>query len=251
MNAANPATPQASAAMLQATLPVASRAYRMPVRTGLIIVDEIDGFCTPGCGPLAPPAPDARIGAMVEATDGLARRFVAGGLPVLAFLDTHVPGRAEPPYPPHCEAGTGHEELVAALRWLEGEPGATLMRKDCINGVVGGIEDMAGTNRVFEWIRGHGLQAVVFTGICTDICVADAVLTLLSARNHHIGDQPMLGALRDVVVYEPACATYDLPLETARTLGLPDTAAHPAAQAHHMGLWIMQARGAVLADRLD
>ena len=49
---------------------------------------------------------------MVEETDRLARRFVERGWPVLAFLDTHEPGKPEPPYPPHCERGTGEENLV-------------------------------------------------------------------------------------------------------------------------------------------
>ena len=70
-------------------------------------------------------------------------------------------------------------------------------------------------------------------------------LTLLSARNHGL-----MPTLKVVVVLEPACATYDLPLETARSLGLPDTAAHPQAQTHHMGLYFMASRGAVIAREL-
>ena len=54
--------------------------------------------------------------------------------------------------------------------------------------------------------------------------------------------------LRDIVVLEPACATYDLPLEAATALGLPATAAHPKAETHHMGLYFMASRGAIIAD---
>ncbi|MEK7246094.1 MAG: isochorismatase, partial [Pseudomonadota bacterium] len=78
-----------------------------------------------------------------------------------------------------------------------------------------------------------------------DICVMDFVLTMLSARNHGLAPP-----LRDIVVYEPACATYDLPRATALALGLPATAAHPQAEAHHMGLYFMASRGARVADRL-
>jgi hypothetical protein len=60
----------------------------------------------------------------------------------------------------------------------------------------------------------------------------------------------MTGPLREIVVYEPGCATYDLPLATTRSLGLPDTAAHPQAVAHHIGLYLMQASGAIIADEL-
>ena len=44
---------------------------------------------------------------------------------------------AEPPYPPHCEAGTGEENLVPELAWLERDSNTMLVRKDCINGFIG------------------------------------------------------------------------------------------------------------------
>lgn len=238
---------------LQATMPVALGGYAPFERaSGLVIVDEVNGFCAVGGGNLAPPAPDAQVARMVEETDKLAGRFSEQKSPILAFLDTHEPGKAEPPYPPHCERGTGEENLVPELTWLEECGVATLMRKDCINGFVGGIEATHGgscrgqsRNKVVDWVNSHRLQAVVTTGICTDICVMDFVLTLLSARNHGL-----MPTLEDIVVFEPATATYDLPLAVAKDLGLPDTAAHPKAEAHHMGLYFMASRGAILASEL-
>ena len=212
--------------------------------TGLVIVDEINGFATVGAGNLAPPAPNAQVARMVDETDRLARRFEAAGWPILAFLDTHVPGKPEPPYPPHCEAGTGEEELVPALAWLADAGTATLVRKDCINGFVGAIRD--GRNRVVDWANDNRLAAVLVVGICTDVCVMDFVLTLLSARNHD-----MMPTLKDIVVYEPGCATYDLPAATAAELGLPATATHPQMATHHLGLYFMASRGALLAGELD
>ena len=240
--------------------PVEAIAERMPLHlqpfdvstgsAGLVIVDEVNGFCTPGAGNLAPPSADARIEAMVATTECIARQFVERRRPVLAFLDTHEPDRPEPPYPPHCITGTGEENLVEALAWLADEPDVTLIRKDCINGFVGAIEQTfrshgASHNKCVDWVNGHRLDSLVVVGICTDICVMDFVLTMLSARNH-----ALMPTLRDIAVLEPACATYDLPPETARTLGLPPTAAHPAAETHHMGLYFMASRGAILADRL-
>ena len=218
--------------------------------TGLVIVDEVNGFCKVGGGNLAPPAPDEQIARMVERTDAVARRFVDARWPVLAFLDTHEPGKPEPPYPPHCELGTGEENLVDDLAWLAENPDVTLVRKDCINGFVGAMEPTfkahgASHNKLVDWVVGHRLEAVVTVGICTDICVMDLVLTMLSARNHGL-----MPTLTDIVVLEPACATYDLPLETALSLGLPETAAHPKAETHHMGLYFMASRGAVLAHEL-
>jgi nicotinamidase-related amidase len=173
--------------------------------------------------------------------------------PILAFLDTHEPGKPEPPYPPHCEIGTGEENLVPELEWLEDSPHATLIRKDCINGFVGGIEAsyVGGAhgqhhNKVVDWINNHRLEAVVTVGICTDICVMDFVLTLLSARNH--GMSP---TLQDIVVLEPGTATYDLSLAATEERGLPPSAAHPKAEAHHMGLYFMASRGAILASEIS
>jgi nicotinamidase-related amidase len=239
---------------LQARLPIDLQPYPLAGRTvGLVIVDEVNGFCTVGAGALAPQEPDPQIARMVEETDRLARRFVEEKRPILAFLDTHEPGKPEFPYPLHCEAGSGEEDLVPQLAWLEDCAGATLIRKDCINGFVGGIEAsyVGGAhgqhhNKVVDWINSHRLDAVIVVGICTDICVMDFVLTLLSARNHG-----MLPTLEHIVVYERATATYDLPFEATGRLGLPPSAAHPKAETHHMGLYFMAARGALLASALD
>jgi nicotinamidase-related amidase len=239
---------------LKRQLPIELKPYPLQNRTaGLVIVDEVNGFCTAGAGSLAPPAPDAQVARMVEETDRLARRFADEKRAILVFLDTHEPGRPEPPYLPHCEQGTGEENLVPALAWLEDCGCATLLRKDCINGFVGGIEaSFVGGghgqhhNKVVDWVNNHRLHALIAVGICTDICVMDFVLTLLSARNHGL-----MPTLMDVVVLEPATATYDLPLAATEPLGLPSTAAHPKAETHHMGLYFMAARGALLASEVS
>ncbi|AOG03205.1 isochorismatase family protein [Bosea sp. RAC05] len=209
-------------------------------RTGLIIVDEVHGFCTVGRGPLAPAVPNAQVATMIDETAALARRIG----PKLVFRDSHEPGQDEKPYPPHCVVGTGDDMLVDELAWLENDPDTTVMRKDCIDGVIAGFRP-DGSNAVFDWIRRHNLVRVVFVGICTDICVLNPVCSLLSARN-----RGLLGALDQIVVYEPGCATYDLPLEVALELGLPASAAHPQDLFHRMGLAIMQNQGAIVASVL-
>ncbi|MDR3436924.1 isochorismatase family protein [Telmatospirillum sp.] len=227
-----------------ADLPVSFAAFDAGDRpVGLVIVDEVNGFATPGQGPLAPPGPDSRIDQMVSETGRLARLFDGRKQPILLFLDSHQPGKAEPPYPPHCEIGSGQEDLVPALAWLEHCSGATMLRKDCINGFVGAIDPQTGRNAVVDWVNGHSLAAVVVVGICTDICVMDFVLTLLSARNHGL-----MPGLIDVVVHEPGCATYDLPRSVVDSLGYPATATHPRDLTHHMGLYLMASRGAVLVS---
>jgi nicotinamidase-related amidase len=213
--------------------------------TGLVVVDEVNGFASVGCGNLAPQAENPQIARMIEETDRLARDFRTRGWPVLAFLDTHEPGKPEPPYPPHCEKGTGEENLVPALEWLEDELAATLVRKDCINGFVGAIR-RDGSNQVAEWVNENRLRRLLVVGICTDICVMDFVLTMLSARNH-----ALMPTLEDVIVHSGGCATFDLPREVASGLGLPETAAHPQQPTHYLGLYFMASRGAILADRVD
>ncbi|MBF0372353.1 MAG: isochorismatase family protein [Alphaproteobacteria bacterium] len=228
-------------------LPIAFVPFDAPSRrAGLVIVDEVNGFASVGQGPLAPPAPNAQVTRMVAETDRLARAFLERGAPVMAFLDSHVPGKPEPPYPPHCEIGTGQENLVPDLAWLADAAGATLLRKDCINGFVGAIDLSTGRNAVVDWINANRLDSVVVVGICTDICVMDFVLTLLSARNHGL-----MPTLTDIVVHEPGCATYDLPAEVAAKLGLPATATHPQDAMHHVGLYVMASRGALLTQRVE
>ena len=230
---------------LRATMPIRMEPLTVGgQKTGLVIVDEVNGFATVGAGYLAPPAPNAQVTQMVEETNRLARAFSEQKRPILAFLDTHVPGKPEPPYPPHCEAGTGEENLVPQLEWLEHDQHTTLVRKDCINGFVGSI-DPDGRNRVVDWVNEHELEAVLVVGICTDICVMDFVLTFLSARNHDL-----MPSLRDILVYEGGCSTYDLPKQTAEKLGLPPTAAHPQDVTHYMGLYFMASRGARLVDQV-
>jgi len=82
-------------------------------------------------------------------------------------------------------------------------------------------------------------------GICTDICVMDFVLTLLSARNHDL-----MPGLKDIHVYEAGCSTYDLPRATAERLGIGPHAAHPQEVAHYMGLYFMASRGARLVEKV-
>lgn len=240
------ATPDTNLATIQAALPIDPQPYIIADRpTGLIVVDVLNGFCTVGFGPLAPQEPNEQIATMVSESDRLARTFVEKGWPVLAFLDTHEPGKPEPPYPPHCEKGTGEEELVPELQWLQDNPLATLVFKDCINGFIGSIDIDTQGNVLLDWINDNNLEALVVVGICTDICVMDFVVTILSVRNHGLAP-----TLKDVAVYDRGCATFDLTAEMAAEQGLPKTAIHPQKVSHHVGLYTMAERGAFIASTI-
>ena len=224
-------------------------------RVGLVIIDEVDGFCTPGKGNLAPlagaPMPPM-IRRMATRTDDLARSFCSCELPILILRDSHKKGVPEPPYPEHCVEGTGEELLVPYLRWLNVYNGAMHLRKDCIDGFVSGIRESVGRNSVVHWVNAESVETLAVVGICTDICVADFVCSMLSARNHILSDSrsKLMPKLQDVVVCAPACSTYDLPHEAALAVGLPTHAAHPAELMHHMGLYMMASRGAILANSI-
>lgn len=242
---ANPSNPTLNG-MLREVMPLAMSGLHISVKgAGLVIVDEVNGFASVGCGNLAPPAENPQVTLMIEETDRLARAFQAQGWPILAFLDTHEVGKPEPPYPPHCEKGTGEEELVPELKWLEREQAATLVRKDCINGFIGAFRPDGG-NSVVDWVNEHRLDRLLVVGICTDICVMDFVLTTLSARNHD-----MMPSLKNISVYAKGCSTYDLPREVAEGLGLPETAAHPQEATHYLGLYFMASRGAELVGSVE
>ena len=209
---------------------------------GLIIVDEVNGFAKVGGGNLAPQVPNEQVSMMVYETNSLAHSFVDKEMPILALLDTHEPGKPEPPYPPHCELGTGEEELINELKWIENEPLATLVRKDCINGFIGAFQS-DGSNAIIDWVKEYNIKNVLVVGICTDICVMDFVLTLLSARNHG-----MIHGLKEVMVYDKGCSTFDLPRSVAKEIGLPKSASHPQNFSHYMGLYFMASRGAKLVS---
>lgn len=228
-------------AMVSAISPLSMSQLDLSVgRPGLLIVDEVLGFCSVGHGPLAPAAPNVQVDRMIGVTNDLANLIG----PKLVFRDSHAPGQVEAPYPEHCVSGTGDDMLVDELAWLENDPDTTVMPKECINGIIGGIR-ADGSNVVFDWARNSGIDRIVVVGICTDICVLTAVTTLLSART-----RGFLGNVTDIVVHEPGCATYDLPLEVAKGLGLPDSAAHPQYVYHRLGLLIMQNQGAMITNEI-
>ncbi|XP_042462033.1 nicotinamidase 1-like isoform X2 [Zingiber officinale] len=203
---------------------------------GLVLVDIVNGFCTVGAGNLAPTEPNEQIETMVEEAAKLAKIFSDRNWPIFAFLDTHYPDKPEPPYPPHCIIGSGEENLVPALEWLEKSPNLTARRKDCINGFIGSIEK-DGSNVFSNWVKKYEIKTVLVVGICTDVCVLDFVCGTLSARN--IGLVP---PLEDIVVYSKGCATYDLPVQVARNM--KGALAHPQDLFHHMGLYMAKSRGA-------
>lgn len=221
------------------------RANFLQKKVGVVIIDEVNGFCLPGCGNLAPPESDPMIRSMIDHTVLLAEYAKENNLPVLVLQECHIPGKLEPPYLQHCEEGTGEEELVWQLIWLPETPNVTVMKKSCISGVIGGIRP-DGTNKVFDWVNQNELEEIIVVGICTDICDLQFVQPMLSARNFGL-----MPTLKEVVVFTEGCASYDLPIEVVQRLGIPEHLAHDQAIMHYVGLYLMQMSGAIIVDRIE
>ena len=211
---------------------------------GLVVVDPGVAFTREGN--LADPTSMApMVAAIGEAYRGL-RAALGDRLRVLVFLDTHHADIPEPPYPVHGVIGTGEEEIDPDLAWLLDEPQITVIRKDCINGFVGAIDRATGRNAFCEWVKEEGVTQLLVSGDCTDICVSDFVVSTLSARNHGLltavdpraDRQAYVSAILSlqIAVLPHACATFHAP------------GFHDGPTAHHVGLWLMASRGAILCS---
>jgi nicotinamidase-related amidase len=242
---------------LERSLPVElGRATLPPGNVGLVLVDVVQGFTRQG--PMADPD---SMGEMVRAVDALVRDLdgqLGERLHLLVLRDCHSPDVPEPPYPPHCLVGTEESQLDPGVAWLAGHERATILDKDCINGFVGAMRrdgPHRWRNLLVEWVCQHGLRALVLAGDCTDICVSDLCVALLSARNHGMlttipaeQREAYAAAITSmpILVHVPACSTFDLDPDGA--IEGPETLRHPRALAHHVGLWVMASRGAQLVD---
>ncbi|KAL6548086.1 NiCoT heavy metal ion transporter Nic1 [Orobanche hederae] len=213
------------------------------VKSGLVLVDIVNGFCTVGSGNLAPQTHDKQISAMVNESVKLAQEFRKRNWPIYALLDSHRPDIPEPPYPPHCITGTEESKLVPSLQWLEKEPIVTLRRKDCIDGFIGSFEQ-DGSNVFIDWVKANEIHIILVVGICTDICVLDFVCSALSARN-----RGFLSPLEDVIVYSRGCATFDLPVHVAENI--KGALVHPQDLMHHIGLYMAKGRGAKVVSQVS
>lgn len=210
---------------------------------GLVVVDAGVGFTREGN--LADPTHMIPMVRRIGTTWRALHAELGQRLHTLCFLDTHEPDIPEPPYPPHGIKGTGEEDMDPELIWLLAEPGVEVIRKDCINGFVGAIDRQTGRNAFCEWIIANNIRTLLVTGDCTDICVSDLVVTTLSARNHGLltdhDPQHHRAAYVDaitglrIVVLADACETFDAP-------------GHDRKATHHVGLWLMASRGAIIAD---
>lgn len=187
----------------QAGLPVLALADAMPVpaHAAILSVDVTAGFCT--AGPLA----SERVAGIVAPITGLFSAAWERGLRQIVLIqDTHEPDAVEfEAWPPHCVRGTAESEPVAAIKALPFYARLLQLPKNSISSNLNTGLD--------AWIAAHPeIDAFFVVGDCTDLCTYQLAMQLrLDANERQL--------LRRVIVPADCVQTYDMPVETARSLG--------------------------------
>ena len=232
---------------LETRLPIEMNALSLgsgPV--GLVIVDACVGFTREGS--LADPTHMVPMVQVIDATWRELAQTIGPRLHTLAFLDTHEPDIPEPPYPPHCIKGTGEEDMDPDLAYILEKSQVTVIRKDCINGFVGSIDRETGVNAFCEWVKENQIETLLVCGDCTDICVSDFVVSALSARNHGLLTKANPNTERSAYVEAITGLRIGVLVHACETFDMPGV--HERVAAHHVGLWLMASRGAILVNAL-
>jgi nicotinamidase-related amidase len=194
-----------------------------PQRTAVISVDLIKGFCT--VGPLASP----RVQAIVAPTVRLFEHVYALGVRHFVLpQDTHEPDAIEfGSFAPHCVRGTEEAETAPELAALPFSDQFVVIPKNSINSTLAPGWQV--------WQAEHtDVRTFLVVGDCTDFCVYQLAMALRVSANS--------SQARDARVIVPAdCVdTYDLPVDTAKSLGIMP---HPGDLIHLSFLYHMALNG--------
>ena len=133
-----------------------------PEKTGLIIVDVVNGFVRQGA--MASPLVEDIIPPIVS----LMEKCKSRGIPITAFADCHSEGCAEfSSFPPHCIENTAESELVDEIK---NQGGYSLIKKNSTNGFH--------EEEFKRQLESSGRDTFIVTGDCTDICVLQLCLAM-------------------------------------------------------------------------
>lgn len=136
-----------------------------PAATALLVIDMQDDFLLPSA-----PVPAAGGMEIVGRIADLAQRCRKQRLPVVFTQEMHRPDLSDFGIelvfePPHCLEGSGGEQIVAGLA---PQPGDLVVRaKRRYDAFLGTELDLL--------LRARGVENLLFTGVCTDICVLSSV----------------------------------------------------------------------------
>lgn len=213
-----------SIAAWQAALPrrLLSDVISQPERAAVLSMDMINGFCKVGA--LASP----RVNALVpNITRLFSEAWQMGLRHIILTQDTHDPDAIEfEAYAPHCIRGTVEAETIPEFKALPFFDQLVVYEKNSISSNI--------NTPLNDWITAHPeVDTWLLVGNCTDICVYQSALYLRLQANE-------LRVHRRVIVAQDCVNTYDLPVETARSIGaLP----HDGDLLHTLFLYHMALNG--------
>lgn len=172
-----------------------------PKHAAVISVDLINGFCS--TGPLASP----RIQGIVPSVMRFFRDAWDYGIRGMVLTqDTHVPDAIEfGSFPPHCVRGTVESETIPEIKNLPFFKDMEVIEKNSIHsGINTGLQ---------QWLDTHPkITTYIVVGDCTDLCVYQLAMHLrLDANARQMK--------RRIIVPEDCVATYDMPVDAAKSLG--------------------------------
>lgn len=201
-----------------------------PQNTAVFCVDMIKGFASEG--PLASPRVATLTHGVVKLLEGA---YQAGVVDLVLAQDAHPADAAEfSAFPPHCIAGTSEAEPIDGIRNLIFFEEMTIFPKNCLNALVG--------TGLAEWLSDRSqLNTLIVIGDCTDLCVFQLAMGLKMRANAS-------NSKTRIIVPMDCVDTYDLPVETALSIGaLP----HPGDLTHQMALYQMALNGIEVLKTID
>jgi len=192
-------------------------------RAAVLSVDLIVGFAYEG--PLSSP----RVAGVVPAAARLFRQADAAGVRHLILTqDCHSENAPEfSSFGPHCSCDSKEAQTIPELLALPISDRFVVMRKNSISSSIGTPLD--------AWLNAHHRDVDTFLviGDCTDLCTYQLAMHLRLRANAH--------SYRQRVIVPADCVeTYDLPVDTATSLGvLP----HDGDLMHALFLYHMALNG--------
>ncbi len=200
-----------------------------PERVAIICVDLIVGFCDEG--PLSSPRVDLIVEPNVRLFEALHERGVKH---FLLPQDAHDRDAIEfGAYPPHAIRGTHEADTVPELMALPFSNEFQIFEKNALSAFL--------ETELLAWVDAHPeVDRYIAAGDCTDLCTYNLALHLrmhANARGHH----------RRVVLVEECVDTFDIPVDTAKQLGIRP---HPGDFHHVVFLHHMEQNGVEIVRRL-
>ena len=197
-------------------LPTTSAKTLADGKTGLVIVDMVNGFLTEGM--LSSP----RSASILPEVEKLLKTANKSQMPIVAFADCHEPDCIEfQSFPPHCIRGTSESEIAESLQEIGGY---LKIEKNSTNGFL--------TPEFQEFLTEHPeLDKIIVCGVCTDICVMQFALTLKTYCNQ--SERSL-----NIILPVNAVETYDAPNHNADLCGM-------------MALQFMAQAGITLTKEID